>query len=164
MISIKSLPNHLTLRNPAALIATGFGSGLIHPAPGTWGTLAAWILGLMVMSQGKVILLLALLAAVIAGLWAIEKFQAASGEHDSGMIVIDEWAGIWLAMLLIAPFWDQIILVFVLFRIFDIWKPWPIGWMDKNIKGAWGVMADDLAAGALAGAIVYGYGLWTVSF
>lgn len=162
MISLKPLPGNLSMRDPVALICTGLGLGRISPAPGTWGTLGAWVIGLILMSQGKLIILLALVAAMIAGIWAIEKFQAASGDHDSGMIVIDEWAGIWLTLLLAAPFWDQLILSFVAFRLFDILKPWPIKWIDRNVKGAWGVMADDLAAGLAAGLVVYGYGLWTL--
>lgn len=163
MISIKPLPGNMTMRDAAALIATGLGSGRLHPAPGTWGTAAAWLIGLVLMSQGKLVLLAALVAALIAGIWAIEKYEAAAGTHDSGMIVIDEWAGIWIAMLLIAPYWDQLILAFFAFRALDILKPWPIRWLDRNVKGAWGVMADDLLAGAAAGLIVYGYGLWMLS-
>lgn len=155
-LDYKPLPAGLTMKNPAALIATGFGSGRMYPAPGTWGTLAAWVIG-FVMS--KPALIVALVLAVIGGLWAIKKYEAQSATHDSGMIVIDEWAGVWLAMLF-ASFLDQAILAFVLFRALDIIKPGLIGWLDKNVSGAWGVMADDLAAGLAAGIIVYGYGLW----
>lgn len=162
MIGLKPLPGGLTLKNPAALICTGFGSGLVHPAPGTWGTLVAWVIALL-LGMDKILLLLALLAAMIAGIWAIEKFESTSGSHDSGMIVIDEFAGIWVTLLFAAPFWDQLILAFVLFRAFDVVKPWPIRWLDKNVHGAWGVMLDDLAAGLAAGICLYGYGLWTTS-
>lgn len=163
MISIKPLPSMMTMKDPAVLIATGLGSGRLAPAPGTWGTAAAWVIGLMLMSQGKAVIALAIAASIIAGLWAVEKFEAACGSHDNGMIVIDEWAGIWVTLLLAAPFWDQLILGFAVFRLFDIWKPWPIRWLDKNVAGAWGVMIDDIVAGLAAGLCVYGYGLWTLS-
>lgn len=160
MIRITPLPGNLSMRDPAVLIATGLGSGRLTPASGTWGTLAAWVLALFLLSHGKVVLILALLAAVIAGFWAIEKYEAASNDHDSGTIVIDEWAGIWLTLLFAAPFWDHLLLSFLLFRLFDIWKPWPIRWLERNISGPSGVIVDDLAAGLLAGICVYGYATW----
>ena len=160
MIEYKPLPGNLSMKNPAALIATGFGSGRMHPAPGTWGTVAAWVLGFV---MAKPTLALAFCVCALAGLWAVTKFEKDSDTHDLGMIVIDEWAGIWLA-LLFASFWDQAVLALILFRVFDIWKPGPIGWLDKNLKGASGVMADDLAAGLVAGLIVYGYGIWMPLF
>jgi phosphatidylglycerophosphatase A len=159
MMAFKPLPAGMTMKNPAALIATGFGSGRMHPAPGTWGTLAAWVLGFVMTKHA---LAIAFIVAMLAGLWAVRRFEAESASHDNGMIVIDEWAGMWLAMMF-ASFWDQAVLAFVLFRFFDIWKPWPIRWMDKNIAGAWGVMVDDVAAGLAAGVLVYGYGLWIAS-
>jgi phosphatidylglycerophosphatase A len=110
------------------------------------------------------LIILALIAACIAGMWAVEKFQSASATHDLRMIVIDEWIGIWLALLLCAPRWDQLVLAFALFRLFDIWKPWPIRFLDKNVKGAAGVIVDDVLAGVLAGLCVFGYGQWMMSF
>ncbi len=156
MLSYKPLPAGLSMKNPAALIATGFGSGRMYPAPGTWGTAAAWVLGFVL---SKPVLIAAFILALAGGLWAIRKYEAQTATHDSSMIVIDEWAGIWLAMIF-STYWDQAVLAFVLFRALDIWKPGLVGWLDKNVSGAWGVMADDLAAGLAAGIIVYGYGLW----
>jgi phosphatidylglycerophosphatase A len=156
MISIKPLPGTMTMKDPAALIATGLGLGRLYPAPGTWGTLVAWLMGLLMT---KPVLIVAFIAACAAGLWAAKEFEKADNGHDNGMIVIDEWAGIWLTMMF-ASFWDQAILAFVLFRFFDVLKPWPIRWLDKNVPGAAGVMVDDLAAGLAAGVLVYGYGLW----
>ena len=155
-LDYKPLPTGMSMKNPATLIATGFGSGRMYPMPGTWGSMAAWILAFVV---SKPVLIVAFVLACIGGLWAAKHFEDQSHSHDSNMIVIDEWAGMWLAMLF-ASFLDQAVLAFVLFRVFDIWKPGLIGWLDKNVSGAWGVMADDLAAGLAAGIIVYGYGLW----
>lgn len=160
MISIKPLPAGMTMKDPAALIATGFGSGRLSPAPGTWGTVVAWILAILMT---KPAIMLACVIALLAGLWAIQNYETKSKTHDSGMIVIDEWAGMWLA-LSFATYWDQAVLAFVLFRVLDIKKPGTIGWLDKNVSGPWGVMLDDLAAGLAAGICVYGYGLWTASF
>lgn len=165
MISIAPLPGKLRMRDPAALIATGLGSGRLTPAPGTWGSVLAWIIAIafLLPAGGKAVLVIALIAACIAGWWAIEKFEEQSLTHDSGMIVIDEFAGIWLTLLLVGPFWDQLILALIMFRVFDVWKPFPIGWLDKNLSGAFGIMADDIVAGLAAGLCVYGYGLlWTL--
>jgi phosphatidylglycerophosphatase A len=156
MIKIKPLPAGLTMRDREVMIATGFGSGRLSPAPGTWGTLAAWVLALI---WGPKLMLIALPMAVAGGLWAIRKYQDRSGEHDPGMIVIDEWAGIWVALAFTTTTFEMV-LALVLFRILDIWKPWPIRWLDKNVSGAMGVMLDDIAAGLLAGVCVAGYGLW----
>ncbi len=155
---ITPLPAGLSPQDPAALIATGFGSGRISPAPGTWGTLAAWGLGLLLPHA---LLPVAVLLACAAGWWAVTRFQTQSGTHDAGMIVIDEWAGVWIAMAFAAPqAWDQLALAFVLFRLFDIMKPWPICWIDQRVNGASGVMLDDLLAGLWAGLCIYGYQQW----
>ena len=155
-LAFKPLPEGMTMKNPAVMIATGFGSGRMYPAPGTWGTLAAWVIGFVMT---KHVLAVAFVIACVAGWWAAKKFEEQSQSHDNAMIVIDEWAGVWLAMLC-ATFWDQSVLAFVLFRVFDIWKPGPIRWIDEKVGGAWGVMLDDIVAGLFAGIIVYGYGLW----
>ena len=161
-MNLSPLPAPLTMRDPAVLLATGFGSGRLKPAPGTWGSLAAWVIGLALLMTpfGKAALILAFLIALVAGWLAVERIETLSGEHDQGMIVIDEWAGLWLGMLLCPINAATLGLVFVLFRVFDIWKPGPIGWLDKNLSGASGVMADDLAAGLVAGLLIYGMWAW----
>ncbi len=156
MIKITPLPVGLQWRNPAVLIATGLGSGRLSPAPGTWGTLAAWLLAL---ALPKTAIIFLLVAACAAGFWAITEFQKKSGTHDNGMIVIDEWAGIWIAMLF-ANSPEGLLLALLLFRIFDVLKPWPVSHFDKNVHGAEGVMLDDIVAGIMAGICVYGAGLW----
>ncbi|MCB1539052.1 MAG: phosphatidylglycerophosphatase A [Rhodospirillales bacterium] len=160
MIRITPLPAPLTMRDPATLIATGFGSGRIAPAPGTWGTAAALIPALALVPLGPAGYALAAALALILGLWAVGRFEAASGSHDLGMVVIDEWAGLWLALAFAAPRVEEYALAFLLFRLFDAWKPGPIGWLDRKVAGAWGVMVDDLAAGLTAGVLVFGYERW----
>lgn len=158
MIRISPLPEGLKSRDPAVLIATGLGSGRISPAPGTWGTLAAWLPAIFLPET--VILALAALACA-AGFWAVKRFQQKSGTHDAGMIVIDEWVGIWITLAFAATgAMDQAAASLVLFRLFDILKPWPVCYFDRHVDGAAGVMLDDIAAGVMAGFCVYGYGLW----
>lgn len=156
MIKITPLPDGLKWSSPEALIATGFGSGRLSPAPGTWGTLAAWLIA---FTLPKTAIIFLLILACAGGFWAVTEFQKKSGSHDAGMIVIDEWAGIWIAMLF-AHSIEGLLLAFLFFRIFDVLKPWPVRHFDKNVKGAEGVMMDDIAAGVMAGICVYGVGLW----
>ncbi|NBX65645.1 MAG: phosphatidylglycerophosphatase A [Proteobacteria bacterium] len=156
MIKITPLPEGLLWRDPAVLISTGLGSGRLSPAPGTWGSLAAWLIAL---ALPKTAIIFLLMLACAAGFWAVTEFQKKSGTHDSGMIVIDEWAGIWIAMLF-ANSPEGLLLALLFFRIFDVLKPWPVSHFDKNVKGAEGVMMDDVVAGIMAGICVYGVGLW----
>jgi phosphatidylglycerophosphatase A len=134
----------------ARLVASGLGSGFLPRAPGTWGSLAALAAGALMLAWSPWILPLGVAAATLAGLWAIPR---AGGEADPGWVVIDEVAGMWLTM---APLQHPrplgLAAAFVLFRVLDITKPGPIGWVDRQ-KGAVGVMGDDLLAGA-AGAVI----------
>ena len=147
----------LDFKNPATWMATWFGCGLMHPGPGTWGTIGGLPLGLiLIVAGGKVSLVIGILLLFALGLWASKKFEAMTGTHDNSMIVIDEVVGMMIALLgsTLSPL--SIILAFALFRFFDILKPWPIGWLDKNIGGAWGVMLDDVAAGKITAFILMG--------
>jgi phosphatidylglycerophosphatase A len=147
--------NHLGLpfRHPAVLLATWFGAGLLPAAPGSWGALAAlpgaWAIRVLCGLPG---LAVAAAIAFFAGWWAASKVAAASGTADPGAIVIDEVAAQWL-VLLAAPLHLAVwALAFTLFRLFDIWKPWPIGWADRHIRGGLGIMLDDLLAAGYAAA------------
>ena len=149
-------------RGPAFWISCGFGSGLVPKAPGTFGSLAALISGMALLAIGPALLPLAAAGAVVGGLWAIQACgadQAADG--DPGWVVIDEFAGQWIAMLplVLLPegaVWNlaSLALAFLAFRALDILKPGPIGWADRQ-AGAAGIMADDVIAGVLAAAIVW---------
>lgn len=134
------------------LIASGFGCGLAPVAPGTVGSAVALLLGAGLMQASPYALPAAALLACIIGVWAI---AAADGAADPGWIVIDEFAGQWIAMLAL-PRVSVIGLAsaFALFRLFDITKPGPVGWADRR-KDAWGVMADDVIAGILAAILIW---------
>lgn len=147
----------LDFKNPATWVATWFGCGLMHPAPGTWGTLGGIPIGLIILTLGgKAALIAGILFIIVLGVWSAKKFEEMTGAHDSSIIVIDEVAGIWITLLATTLSPLSIILAFVLFRFFDIVKPWPISWLDRNVKGAWGVMLDDLVAGIFAGLCLWG--------
>lgn len=140
----------LDFKNPATWVATWFGCGLMHPAPGTWGTLGALPFGMLLMVLGGKVALIGGLAIIIPiGFWATKKFEDMTGEHDSGIIVIDEVAGLWLTLLAATMEPISILGAFILFRLFDILKPWPVSFFDR-MPGAKGVMLDDLAAGIYA--------------
>jgi phosphatidylglycerophosphatase A len=129
------------------MLALGFGSGLSPVAPGTAGTLLAWasfrIADPWISAAGWLVIVA---VAFVVGAWASQRVIDALGVHDHGAIVWDEIAAFWLVLALIpGTGWQQAGL-FLLFRFFDTVKPWPIGWLDANVKGGWGVMVDDLAA------------------
>ena len=149
------------IRKPYVWLATWFGCGLVSRAPGTWGSLGALPVGVFLMIWGGVPALLIGIAVVTGvGLWASKKFDTAIGAHDSKMIVIDEVAGMWIALIPAFPGGQLnpllLILAFLLFRFFDILKPWPVSWFDKKVKGPVGVMGDDIVAGLYAALCLYG--------
>ena len=137
----------------ARAIASGLGAGCLPRAPGTWASLLAAVAGAALLALGHQAIFFAAIAAAIGGVWAIAA--AGVGADDPGWVVIDEIAGQFLALLpLGAPRPWPILLGFGLFRLFDIWKPGPIGWLDRR-HDALGVMGDDLVAGALAAALLW---------
>jgi phosphatidylglycerophosphatase A len=141
----------LPLRHPAGLLATWFGVGLIPIAPGTWGSLAALPLAWAIRGLwGTAGLAVAVAIVFAAGWWAASAVAKTSAIKDPGAVVIDEVAA-QLLVLLAAPVgplaWA---LAFLLFRIFDIWKPWPVRWADREVAGGLGIMLDDLLAAAYA--------------
>ena len=142
-------------RHPAVLLATWFGVGLIPVAPGTWGSLAALPFGWAIRSLWGLPGLAVFVAVIfVLGCWAASAFAKAAGVSDPGAVVVDEVAGQCL-VLLAAPL-DPIAwgLAFLLFRLFDIWKPWPVRWADRHVKGGFGIMLDNvLAAGCAVAAL-----------
>ena len=149
----------------AGWLAVWFGAGLSPVAPGTAGSLAALPFGAAILwaggASGWLWLGLATLLLLPLGAWAAAAYDRQAGGHDSAAIVVDEVAGQWTALLPAAPMtvsgaaWWHYALAFGLFRLFDIAKPWPVGWIDRRIGGGWGVMADDIAAGLYAGALTW---------
>ncbi len=137
-------------RNPWHFLAFGLGSGTLPKAPGTWGSL----LGLAAVPLLQWLPLWGyagvLLAASLLGIWLCGQVADDLGVHDHEGIVWDEFVGIWLTLFLAPPGWLWLCVGFVLFRFFDILKPWPIGWADRHVEGGLGIMLDDLLAGLLA--------------
>ena len=146
------------LSNPVHFLALGFGSGLIKPAPGTWGTLAAvpvYLLMLYAFPLGLHSYIAVLFVSFIVGVYLCGKTADDVGVHDHGAIVWDEFVGFWITMTLIPFSWSNLILGFALFRLFDIVKPWPIKLLDKHVHGGFGIMIDDVLAGVFAWVILY---------
>jgi len=141
-------------RNPIHFIAFGFGSGASPKAPGTVGTLAAIPLWLLLVQLPLTTYLLILLAAFAVGVWLCQRTSDDIGVHDHGGIVWDEFVGFWITMIAVPAHWLWILIGFALFRLFDIWKPWPIGWVDKRVKGGMGIMLDDVIAGIYAAILI----------
>lgn len=137
-------------------LAVGFGSGLAPRAPGTFGTLAALplvVLAWWTLSPLSYAVLLVPLFAV--GVYASDSTAREFGIQDPGAIVIDEWAGLWASALWLPFSWLNVLLIFVLFRLFDIAKPWPVSWADRRCHGGFGIMLDDLLAGVMTCALVH---------
>jgi phosphatidylglycerophosphatase A len=147
-------PESLSVSSPSLWLATWFGSGLLRPGPGTWGTLAALPVAWVIHAAGGGWALLAAAAILFyPGVRAADGFMAASGEHDPGPVVVDEVVGVWLVLsALPRPDLAFYVLGFALFRLFDIVKPWPVSWADKRVGGGFGVMLDDVLAGLYAAA------------
>ena len=141
--------------HPAHFFGLGLGSGLTGFAPGTFGTLAAIPLWLLIAEQSFVIQCAVILIASIVGIYFCGKTADDLGAHDHGAIVWDEFVGFWITMLFVPTGWLWIFFAFVMFRLLDILKPWPISYFDKQVHGGLGIMLDDIIAGLLAGIILY---------
>jgi len=155
MIMTKVGKNALTARqimlDPILFLAFGFGSGLAKKAPGTFGTLAAVPVYLLLIQFNAVIYGVITVISMIAGIWICGIAADKLGEHDFGGIVWDEIAGFLVTMWFVEFSWQNVVVGFILFRIFDIVKPWPIKWVDQKVSGGFGIMLDDVLAGLLAG-------------
>ena len=144
-----------TLRDPVHFLAFGFGAGLAPRAPGTFGSavgivVAWWLLDLPLVARIGVVL-----AVIGSGVWICGESARRLGKHDDQRIVLDEIAGVLLTSLaVVEKSFFALALVFVFFRLFDIWKPWPIRDVDHSLKGGLGIMLDDLIAALYAAACV----------
>jgi phosphatidylglycerophosphatase A len=139
-----------SLKNPIHFLALGFGSGLMPKAPGTFGTLAAIPLYFLMMPLSSLYYAAIVLLICISGIYICGKAASDAGVHDHGAIVWDEIAGFLITMFMVPVSWQSIVVGFLLFRIFDIFKPWPISYIDKNVHGGFGIMFDDVLAGIFA--------------
>jgi phosphatidylglycerophosphatase A len=138
------------LANPIHFLALGFGSGLLPKAPGTYGTLAAIPLYLLLAPTSMSTYLIIVMIMSVAGIYICGKAAKDAGVHDHGAIVWDEIVGFIITMFMVPLSWQSIVVGFILFRIFDIFKPWPISYIDKNLHGGLGIMVDDIIAGLAA--------------
>jgi phosphatidylglycerophosphatase A len=136
----------VALRSPSGLLAFGFGSGLSPFAPGTMGTLVAIPFAFVLKSLDAPVFWLALLLLFILGVVLCEQVSRKLGVHDHGGIVWDEMLGYWLAVAFVPLQWQWLLAAFVLFRFFDIYKPWPIRQIDARVGGGFGIMIDDVVA------------------
>jgi phosphatidylglycerophosphatase A len=141
---------NFSLSNPIHFLALGFGSGLAPKAPGTFGTLAAIPLFLLLAPLDNMIYLTLIILMSVTGVYICGKAAKDAGVHDHGAIVWDEFVGLLITMFLMPVTWQTILVGFALFRFFDILKPWPISYLDKNCHGGLGIMLDDIVAGIAA--------------
>ena len=146
------------------IIATWFGSGLIPIAPGTWGSLAAFPFAYIIsVYSGPYVLIIGTVALFFIGMQASNNIEKSARKKDPGFIVVDEVVGQWIALLPLSFLYNYLgpdlsywvfapiaAVAFLAFRIYDIWKPWPINYVDKNVPGGLGIMLDDVIAGIYA--------------
>jgi len=144
--------------HPLYFIAFGFGAGLISRAPGTWGTLLGLIVYLAIAFITPINDAFFTIFVILAGCLGVvicEKVSQDMKVHDHGGIVWDEMVGIWLVLIAIPDGWYWLLVAFILFRVLDIAKPWPISFVDKRLKGGMGIMLDDVLAGLIAWLLIH---------
>ncbi len=150
------------MTSPVHLLAFGLGSGLMPKAPGTAGTVVGIPLFLVMMHLSLPVFVALTVALSIFGCWVCGESARRLGVHDYGGIVFDEIVGYVIAAAPLLPLlalnrhglWPGLLAAFLLFRIFDIWKPWPISWLDAQLQGGIGIMVDDLVAGVFAALVL----------
>jgi phosphatidylglycerophosphatase A len=147
----------IALGSPAGFLAFGFGSGLSPFAPGTMGTLVAVPFAFVLKGLDGVGFWITLLLLFLAGVKLCTHVSRKIGAHDHGGIVWDEMVGYWLAVAFVPLQWHWLLAAFVLFRFFDIVKPWPISQIDKKVSGGFGIMIDDVVAAVFTMIILAGF-------
>jgi phosphatidylglycerophosphatase A len=139
------------MKHPLGWIAAGFGAGFSPKAPGTVGSLAALLPWWFLMKDLPLPAYLAVLAAGFGiGVWAAHWVITRTGIEDPSLVVWDEYIGMWIALMMAPAGWPWMLAAFVLFRFFDIAKPWPVSWADQKLHGGFGAMLDDAIAGLYA--------------
>ncbi|HGJ5898121.1 phosphatidylglycerophosphatase A [Arsenophonus apicola] len=158
--------SRLKLSNPWHLLATGFGSGLSPIIPGTMGSLAAipfWLLMYWLLPVWLCWLII--LFGFAVGIVICQRTSDDMQVHDHGSIVWDEFIGMWMTLMAIPLVnWQWVLIAFVLFRFFDMLKPWPIGWFDRQVGGGLGIMLDDIIAAIFAIVIIAALVHWFPTF
>ena len=142
------------LKNPVHFLSLGFGSGLMPKAPGTFGTLAAIPVYLLMANFSVLIYSIITVVLFLLGIYLCQKTTDELKVHDHSGIVFDEIVGFLITMIAVPLTWQWIVAGFILFRLFDILKPWPISWLDKKVHGGLGIMLDDVLAGMFSLAIL----------
>lgn len=149
------------MKHPLGWVAAGFGAGFSPKAPGTVGSAVAllpWWLWLQHLSWP---MYLGVLAATFAlGCWAAHWVIARTGIDDPGVVVWDEYVGMWIALFMAPAGWPWMLGAFAAFRLFDIWKPWPVSWADEKLHGGFGAMLDDALAGVYALVVMQAAAWW----
>ena len=160
---MKNSVAQIVLRNPIHILSFGFGSGLSPVAPGTMGTLIAIPIFLILATFSPTIYLLFVTVLFLVGCWSSTLTAKELHVHDHPGIVIDEIVGYLITMIFVPITWYWILLGFLLFRLFDIWKPWPISISDQKLKGGFGIMFDDVLA-ALYSLLSLHIVIWSAKF
>ncbi len=145
------------LKRPVCFLGLGFGTGLAPKAPGTFGTVAAIPIYWLMQDLSLIAYLVLTSIAFVVGIWICQKSADWLGKDDPSAVVWDEIVGYLVTMIAAPAGWIWMLIGFVLFRIFDIIKPWPISWFDKNLHGGLGIMIDDVVAGLFAFILIQGY-------
>lgn len=143
---IPALPKEVW-RNPLYFIAFGFGSGAMPFAPGTFGTLMAIPFYLLLRLLPVTYYIIFVILFIAFSSWLCDRISRVIHEHDHPGMCIDEFAGFFVTMINAPHGWSWIILGFLLFRLFDVWKPWPIRYIDEKVHGGFGMVLDDVVAG-----------------
>jgi phosphatidylglycerophosphatase A len=160
-LSKKNILNNQKLNSPAVFISTWFGVGLVNPMSGTWGTLAGLPFAFLIMLYGNAYyLLIFIFVFYVLGFYSIKKYCKTTKISDHSEIVIDEVVGVWIALLLSETNYYKWIVVFLIFRILDITKPWPASHFDKKTVNSHSIMLDDVVAGIYTLIIVELIWLW----
>ena len=156
-MKLDAAQRRLVLSHPAGWIASGFGAGFSPFASGTAGSAVAIVPWLLLRDVSPVVWLLVIAAAFALGVWASHVVVQRLRLEDPGVIVWDEFVGQWITLwplLLVPAHLAWVGVGFVLFRIFDVWKPWPVSWADGHVKGGFGAMLDDVLAGVYAALVL----------
>ena len=155
MVYLMNITWQFLFAHPAHFLALGFGSGLSPKAPGTAGTIASIPIWLWLAEQSLLFQSVFLAATFFIGIYFCDKTGKDLGVQDHAAIVWDEFVGFWLTMMFAPAGFLWLLVGFFLFRLFDIWKPLPINYLDKHVHGGLGVMLDDVLAGVFAGLLLY---------